>query len=123
MITIVDCNKEYCFTMDLHEWQNIYETGMQNGWEPLGTVLDFDDSDGPCCMECHERRKVEALFMNRDWDGCYFTGINMIVCEEDSLSLCEALEKANIFEGFRDFVMGSRFYIHTDSPACPYSEL
>ncbi|MDY0361249.1 MAG: hypothetical protein RBR08_07340, partial [Desulforegulaceae bacterium] len=88
------------FCLSEEQWINALEFAKNNGWDPAGTILDFeneldmlwDDSQSrmynlwmvlTCHNSCHE------------WDGSYTEKQNQIVSDNDSYELMLSLEISN----------------------------
>jgi len=65
------------FSLNWTGWRLMYETAVNNGWEPVGT-------------EPNER----APQMPDRWDGGYFSNDFQIVTAEDAANMADALDRS-----------------------------
>lgn len=97
-----DHGKAVNYVTNRRDWQQMLVAARANGWEPRGTILDY---------ECHyqlEASKHEEIdrdfqaLIDRDvrercakWQGGYLAPEYQIVTDEDAMGLRKALHRVN----------------------------
>jgi hypothetical protein len=90
-------NASYATTFD--EWEQTLATAWMHGWEPMGTVLDFEFHRQLEISRCKGRKNEghweiarKVLDKCRDWHGEYLLPEGQVVTEADAKGLKKALE-------------------------------
>lgn len=100
----------------LQEWEHILEVARDNYWEPMGTVIEFENEFeniyGTSILYC-STIFVTLQVMNsyHGWDGNYTEARDQIVLDADTGELMYALDGSNIDPAFLIFLENGSFRI------------
>jgi hypothetical protein len=113
LVSMVGCRS---YTCSHGEWGEIVRIAEGAGWEPSGTLIDFDfefelQCDEGCTfadklfitLSIHHRRLM--------WDGDYLSPENQVVTDNDVGDMLFALMSAPVDSAFIDFLSNGSFRI------------
>jgi len=90
---------QYVTTYDL--WHHILTTARANGWEPQGTILDYEFQYQLVASEYEELDFDKHILLDQfvtdkcgRWKGGYLTPEYQIVIDQDARGLRKALQRA-----------------------------
>jgi hypothetical protein len=82
------------------EWHRILATARANGWEPLGTILDYEFHYQLEASQCEELDFDKHFLIDQytkdkcgTWKGGYLTPEYQIVTDDDARGLRKALQR------------------------------
>ncbi|MCB9481381.1 MAG: hypothetical protein H6681_06200 [Desulfobacteraceae bacterium] len=104
------------FIISKEKWLKALEFAKQNGWSPLGTILDFESELD--LMWNEDQSRMYNLWMVltchnscHEWEGSYTEKENQIISDTDSYELMLSLEMSDEFAELAQFVAGISFRI------------
>lgn len=94
------CGEAVNYVINYSEWQYILATARANGWQPSGTILEYEFQHQRIASK-HEGFDFDALALLDQfvtdkcgrWKGGYLKPAYQIVTDEDARGIREALEK------------------------------
>ena len=110
--------KDTNFVTTRDQWEKILLIAREGGWNPLGTILDFEfhfqleaSAYGELDKNGHAEIAIKALDRCRNWQGGYRTPEYQVVVDEDTQRMAQALHGADTPPGFLEFLSLGAFRI------------
>jgi len=100
----------------IEEWHGLLDLAGDNGWDPLGTVLDlaFQLFIHPEPNYLFESQLFVTLYLHNyclAWNGDYRNPEHQLVRDDDCANMLEALVYAQVDPAFLEFIGGGSFRI------------
>ncbi len=101
---------------DERSWEEALRLAKENGWEPEGTRIDFDNEierqwDDRSDYGWNLLMMLGIHMMRLRWDGNYVDREHQVVPEPDSYGLYRALEGSGVGGELLSFIRKGPFYI------------
>lgn len=107
------------FTITEEKWCKALQFAKENGWNPLGTILDFENELDTLWDDSHDKMYKLWIVLTchnscHEWEGSYTEKQNQIVIDNDSYELMLSLEMSQDFIELAQFIAGISFKILKD---------
>jgi hypothetical protein len=104
------------FTISDEKWIKALDFARENGWQPLGTILDFESELDILWNDSQDRMYNLWMVLTshnacHEWDGNYIQKQDQIVSDTDSYELMLSLEMSEEFRELASFISGIPFKI------------